>query len=121
MATVPFWFTDSISLSANAQADLQLIISAGELARLRRVQFVSTGAFNLVDMRDASGFRFSNASSNDPIPNTMLNDAANDLTGIAHLVPPLELKGPNQLNLTIIDTSAAANVVRVTIEGEKDI
>lgn len=116
----PFWFTDTITLAANASGSLNLPVSAGEKARFKRAQFIATGVFQINDIRDSSGQRYSNASTNDPIPSTALNDAATDFSGISRFEPPLELEGPLQLLFDILDTSAAPNTVRVIVEAEKE-
>lgn len=120
MAIRPFWFTDTVALGANSTGVAQISVSAGETIRLRRMQAVSTSTFNIQGLRDASGLPYSNASSGDPIPNTLLNDAAADSSGISKFEPPLEIVGPNTLNIDLLDTSGAANTVRIAFEGEKE-
>jgi len=120
MPIQPFWYTDTFALAASGSGVLQLPVSAGEIGRFRRLQFISTAAFEIRGIRDQSNKQFSAASSTDPIPNTMLRDAASDLSGAYEFNPPLEIVGPGQLNIDITDTSAAPNTVRVVIEGEKE-
>ena len=116
----PFIFTDSIVLSALAAGTITLSISSGEKAQFRTLRFVATGAFNLVGIRDASGQRYSTASSDDPITSTLLQDSRNAFRGIEGFSPPLELEGPNALSFELTDTSNSSNTVRIVCEGEKE-
>ena len=120
MAIRPFWFTDTIALGANATADAILPVSSGEIGRIKRLVFSASGAFSITGLKDSTGLAYSNARVSDPIPSTALVDAAIDLAGIQEFEPPLELEGPNQLTITILDTSGSANTVRVIAEGEKE-
>ncbi len=121
MAIRPFLFTDTISLGANASGDAVLPVSSGEIGRIRRLVFSASGAFSITGLKDSTGLAYSNTQVSDPIPSTALVDAGADLAGIQHLEPALELEGPNQLTLTILDTSGSANTVRVIAEGEKEV
>lgn len=120
MPTRPFLFTDTIALAASGSGTLLLPVSAGEVARFRRMQFIATAAFEVRGIRDQSNQPFSNASATDPLPNTLVNDSAADFSGIAMFNPPLEVQGPGNLNIDVTDTSAAPNTIRVAIEGEKE-
>lgn len=120
MATRPFWFTATIALGASASADAILTVSSGETGRLKRLVFQSSGAFSITGLKDATGLAYSDARASDPIPSTALVIDQPDLAGVQHFDPPLELEGPNQLTITLLDTSAAANTVRVIAEGEKE-
>ncbi len=120
MPTRPFWFTDTIALGASAAGDAILTVSSGETGRIRRILFESTGAFSITGLKDATGLAFSDARASDPIPSAALVIDQLDLAGVQHFDPPLELEGPNQLTLSLLDTSAAPNTVRVIAEGEKE-
>ncbi len=120
MPTRPFWFTDTIALGANAAGDAILEVSSGEIGRIRRLIFTSSGAFSITGLKDATGLAYSNARVSDPIPSTTLVIDQPDLAGVQHFDPPLDLEGPNQLTVTLLDTSGSANTVRVIAEGEKE-
>jgi len=120
MPVRPFIFTDTVVLAASGSGTVRLPLSSGETARFRALRFVSTGTFNLVEIKDDSGQRYSLASSDDPIPSTMLQDARNAFRSIDGFSPALELEGPNAISLSINDTSGAPNTVRISVEGEKE-
>lgn len=116
----PFWFTDTVILSASSTGTAQLPISAGEKARIRKLLFVATGAFSLTSLRDASGQPFSNCSADNPITSTLLGNAANGYNTVIDLDPAIEIEGPNSLDIGLLDTSAATNTVRFVGVGEKE-
>ena len=116
----PFLFTDTIALAASGTGTAQLPVSAGEKARIRKLYFVATGAFSLTSLRDASGQPFSNCSTDNPITSTLLGNAVNGFNTVIDFEPALEIEGPNELNLSLLDTSAASNTVRIVGVGEKE-
>lgn len=120
MALRPFLFTDTVALAASGSGTARLAVSAGEKGRFRTLRFVSTGAFNVTTIRDDSGQRYTNASADDPITSTLLQNAANSNLSIDGFDLNLELEGPNALNFELTDTSAAANTVRIVAVGEKE-
>jgi hypothetical protein len=120
MAVYPFWWTDTLSLSPSGSGNVRLEVAAGEKARFKELFYVSSGSFNVIDIFDATGKRYSNASSSDPITSTMLRSTANTNNTASRFEPPLELDGPNALVISVTDTSGAANTVRVLVTGEKE-
>ena len=116
----PFWFTDTVVLSASAAGTALLPVSAGEKARIRKLLFVATGAFSLTSLRDASGLPYSNCNTDNPITSTLLGNAVNGFNTVQEFEPALEIEGPNELNLALLDTSAASNTVRIVGVGEKE-
>ena len=116
----PFWFTDTIVLNANGTGTAQLAVSTGEKARIHKLLFVATGAFSLTGLRDASGQPFSNCNTDNPITSTLMGNAANGFNVVLDFDPALELEGPNTLDLSLFDTSAASNTVRIVGVGEKE-
>ena len=120
MPTRPFWFSVSIALGANASGTANIPVSSGEVGRIRRLIFSASGAFSITGLKDATGLAYSNANVSNPIPSTSLVIDQPDLAGVQHFDPPLDLQGPNQLELTLLDTSGSGNTVRITAEGEKE-
>ena len=121
MALRPFWFTQTLSLGANASQQARFPVASGETGRFKRIVFAASGAFSITRIEDETGLAYSDASVSNPIPSTALIDAATDDAGIQHLDPPAEIEGPGALLLTILDTSGAANTVRLILEGEKEV
>ena len=121
MAIRPFWFTDSVTLSALGSSTARMPVAAGEKARFRKMYYTSTGAFNITTIRDDSGQRYTNASADDPLASTLLRNTANANNTVYEFEPPLELEGPNGLSFELTDTSGASNTVRIVVTGEKEI
>ena len=90
----PFLFTDTVALGANGQGTILFRVSAGETARIGDLGFVSTGAFDLRTIRDATGQRYTDASSDNPITSTMLRNLNNANNGLGKLDIDLEVEGP---------------------------
>lgn len=116
----PFWYTDTIALGASGTGTAQLSVSAGEKARIRKLLFVATGAFSLTSLRDVSGQPYSNCNADNPITSTLLGNSANSNNTVIEFEPALEIDGPGTLDLSLLDTSASSNTVRIVGVGEKE-
>lgn len=116
----PFWFTDTVALSASGTGTAQLSISAGEIARIRKLHFVATGAFSLTSLRDASGQPYTNANADNLITSTLLGNAVNGFNTVMDFDPALVIEGPGSLDLALLDTSAGSNTIRIVGVGEKE-
>ena len=116
----PFLFTDTVALAANGQGTILFAVSAGETARISDLGFVSTGAFNVRTIRDATGQRYTDASADNPIASTMLTNLNNANNGFGKLPIDLEVEGPTDIAIELTDTSGSANTVRFLAMGSKD-
>jgi hypothetical protein len=120
MATKAFLFTDTVALAASGTGTAKLSVSAGETAKIHALGFVSTGAFSLVGLKDGTGRAFSDANADNPIPSTALHNFNSAINGPPDFPEPIELLGPLDLNIELLDTSAAGNTVRFVGIGTKE-
>lgn len=120
MALRPFIFTDTVVLTASATATVRLPVSNGEKGFYGKLYFVSTGAFNVTGLRSDNSISYSDASAENPLTSTTLQNAANANRSLEGFDLKLDLEGPNALNIDITDTSGSGNTVRISVVGEKE-
>lgn len=120
MAIKPYWFSDTVTLAGNGTGTLQFRVGAGEIARFRKMRYVSTGAFQITGIRDSTSRQYSDASTSDPIVNTALALGQTDGNPLQEFNPPLEVVGDLSLLIDVVDTSGGSNTVRIYFEGEKE-
>lgn len=118
MALRPYLFTQTVTLSASAAGTAQFVVSPGETIRFKRLYYVSTGSFNVTGIRNSAGLRYTNASTDDPITSTTLQNAANSNISLSDFLLSLEIIGSGELDIDLVDTSGASNTVRITLVAE---
>jgi hypothetical protein len=120
MAARSFIYTDSVSVSGNASGTIVIAQGATEKGEIRSIIFDSTGAFQIEEIRDSSGTPYTNASSADPIPSTLLKASTNMTTGKIDLPVPIALSPNLILYITVKDTSGSSNTIRFIGYGTKE-
>jgi len=120
MAIKPYWFSDTLVLGAGGTGTLQFRVGAGETARFRKLRYASSGAFQIIGIRDSTSRQYSDASTSDPIVNTVLGLGQVDGNALQEFNPPLDVVGDLSLLVDVLDTSGASNTVRLYFEGEKE-
>lgn len=106
-------------LTAGGSGTMSYQLPPSQTLELDEFVWTSTGIFNLVGLRNGNGLQFTNATPSNPIPSTMLGNAANNFNLIRDFKPNLVIKGGDTLYIDVIDTSIAANTVKILINCNK--
>jgi len=107
----PFIYVDKVSLSANGSDFIKIEMGATEKGTIKVISFKSTGTFQIEEILDGAGNRYSNCSSNDPIPRELfLIEKAINKGGV-ELPIPIELPPKQTLSIKVKDTSGSSNDV----------
>jgi hypothetical protein len=118
--TLPYELFLSSVLTAGGTGTMSYQVPPGQKLIIDEFVFISTGAFNVVGMRNGGGQQFTNATPSNGIPSTMLANGLNQFNVIKDFKPNLEIQGGDTFYIDIIDTSAAPNTVRFLGNGSKD-
>lgn len=118
MARHPYLLILTVELAASSQGDLSHIVPRTEQLELFSFRFVSAGAFNIIEWDVTGGaMNLSNVSPNNPITSTLIQNSANANLSLQKFPEQLILTGGAQMNITLLDTSAALNRVRMLFEA----
>lgn len=118
---IPYPLLAKITLAASSIGSFNYIVPTNQKLYLNEIYFQATGAFTLVGITDGNGQNYGNLTQAAGIPSTILQNTTNANIGWKDLVPDLEIEGGNQIVITLLDTSAAPNVVNLLFNGSKDI
>jgi len=118
-ATTPFLYVDKVTLAANGTGTASFQVDAGHEAKIKRMWFVSTGSFDIIEIRDSAGNSYSTASTDKPIPSSALNKPQTAGGGVGEFDPPLYIAPMTVLYIDLKDTSGSSNTVQVILEGER--
>lgn len=108
-------------LTANSQDSLQYTPGPTETFYITGWRFVSTGIFDIIDVRNSEQFKYTQASVTNPIQSTMVQDPRNAFLGDKEFDPPLMIEKSQTFSVDVKDTSGAGNTVRMLLIGYKDI
>lgn len=108
----PFLMVANCVPTASAQSTASFPIGNGQVITIKDLWYVSTGIFNIVGIRTASGLNLSNVSTGNPISNTLLQNAASPNRASYGFLEGLLLKGSDTLFIDVVDTSVATNTIR---------
>lgn len=114
MADAPYFITDTVVLGAGATGTWGFDVPVNESYDLYDFRFVSTGIFDVRDIRDSAGVHYTNASSTDPLTSTSLQNGASPNIAFQSFPATLHLVGGTSLRVDLFDTSGAGNTVRIT-------
>lgn len=122
MAKRVFYFAvaDKV-LGALGQDTLQYTPGPTEKFYITGWRFLSTGTFNIIDVRNSEQFKYTQCSVTHPIPSTMVQNPTNAFLAHKDFDPPLEIDESQTFSIDVVDTSGAGNTVRVLLIGYKDI
>jgi len=113
MATFPFWDVLTQVLAGGGAATLQVNVPDGETRDIDAIRIISTGAFSIVGIRDSRGRTYSDAASGNPALDTFFANATDQFNGYLKFPIPIHLEGNISWMIDVLDTSGAANTVRV--------
>ena len=117
MADRPFIAVVRIVLTGSGQNTGEYDVGQGNTFTINRMQQRSTGAFDIIDVADSFGNRYTNASVSQPIDGQLISDVAVDNNCPADLVNPIVIKNNGRLQITALDTSTSANTVDIYLQG----
>lgn len=121
MTEIPYLLLAKVTLAGNGQGSFTYPVPQGQTLTLREMYFSATGAFNLIGLYDANGINYSNVSSSQGIPSTVLASGANNNNALKDLIPDLVVVGGNQITLLLLDTSGSSNTVNYVFNGSKTL
>jgi hypothetical protein len=119
--TVSYRAIMSKALLASGQDTLQYTPGPSETFYIKRWLFVSTGAFDVIDVRNSEQYKYTQCSVTNPIPSTLLQDARNAFRSDDEFDPPLKIEPSQTFSIDVKDTSAVGNTVRFLLVGYKVI
>lgn len=119
--TIPYLLVAKITLLANGQGTFNYPVPQGQVLHLDEWVYTSTGAWSLIGLSNANGLQFTNATGAIGIPSTLFANGANNNNSIRDFKPDITINGGDQLNITILDTSGAGNIVTFYINCSKEL
>lgn len=117
MVTRPFLLVLNSILTANGTGSLSYQAGNGEQMQIQNFNFIATGAFSIVGIRDSDGTPLSNCSASNPILSTMVQNSANANRSIDRFLEKLLIDSGKFIIIDLLDTSGAGNTVRFLFEG----
>lgn len=117
MATRPFFVVVQIVLTANGQNSGEYDVGQGNTFNIQRIQQKSTGAFDIVDISDNFGNRYTNASISEPIGGNIFTDIDTDNNNPADLTNSIVIQNNGKIQFTVLDTSGSSNTVSFFLQG----
>ena len=105
------------ALTAAGTGSLSYTVPANEKLELHQLFVVSTGAFEVTDIRDSSGKHYTNASLAFGIPSSLLSRATNNYNVFMNFPVPILLDGALIIYIDLFDTSGAGNTVGLLLPG----
>lgn len=108
-------------LGALGQDTLQYSPGPTETFYIKEWRFISTGTFNIIDVRNSEQFKYTQCSVTNPILSTMVQNPTNAFLAFKEFDPPLMIEPSQTFSVDVVDTSGAGNTVRVLLIGYKDI
>ena len=113
----PYFLTDTLSLAASAAGELVLRVGSNERFEGHSIMIQRTGSFDITAIKNDSGSPFTNADAADPLNQSMFPDDVLDHDNFMQLDAPLVVEKSDALTISVTDTSAATNALRVVIKG----
>lgn len=117
MATRPFFLQLTKVLTANASGTPSFLAPPDETYTFNQIRLISTGAFDITDIKDSAGKHYTNASVSEPIKSTHFQSGASPNIGFQELAADLVLKGNLALYFDLKDTSGAGNTIIIVLNG----
>lgn len=118
----PFYLVDRVTLDANGEGTSALTIGATEEFEGERIFFiVSTGTFNITDMKDSSGLAYTDAQTSDPLGSAVFLTALDQRTNVSKFTTPLQLVPNTEFNITFANGTNAATIDVIIIGKKRSI
>lgn len=117
MADFPLLIHQQATLGAGQRATLSFQPGADEVFVVTDWQFISTGAFLLLAVRDSSGNQYVSDQAGTGISSGFFDASKPGATAFLKLDPPIEVGPLGVLFIDVQDASSASNTVRVLLRG----
>lgn len=115
----PFFLVDRITYGAAGTGTLELTVGATEEFEGASIHFiVSSGSFNIVSIKDSSGKPYTDADSNNPIPNALFTTTMSQNSEIQEFMVPLHL-APNTTLFIETSGGTSGETLDCIIKGRK--
>lgn len=98
---------------------LSVQVPSGQEYIFEDIVHVSTGIFDLIDIVDSDGWRYTNAIQSSGLKNTLLKDGADDFHGINPFNTPIVIGGGKTLYFEVLDTSTSSNTINFALSGTR--
>lgn len=121
MPSLPFLIPLNGTLSANGTLQLSFQVPSGQKYLIDKLVQVSTSTFNIIDIVDSDGMRYTSATQSNGLPNTLLKDGADNYHGVNPFETPIEVGGGKTLYIELLDTSGSSNTVSIGLTGQRII
>jgi len=118
---IPYQLVGKITLLASGQGSFSYAVPQGQKLSIDEMVFTSTGAWSLIGLSNANGLQFTNATGAIGIPSTLYANGANNNNAVKDFKPDIVINGGDTLTITILDTSAAGNVVTILLNCSKEL
>lgn len=117
MADRLFYAVIEFNLTSGSTETAQYTVGAGNTLTIERIQQANDGTFDILDIFDTAGNRYTNANADNPISGNAFPDVDADNNNPADLARPIVIEGNVSFGFTIKDTSAGVNVVQIFLVG----
>ena len=104
-----------VDVVADGTGTLVYTVSQKEEFQLIEMFHAATGAFQINNIRDASGFQYTNASATNPLTSALIAQGANEFNHLGKFPVPILIRGGGSIYIDVEDTSSVANTIRLII------
>lgn len=108
-----------VVLGAGGTGSPSYTVPANEKLQIRECRVLSTGTFNINDIRDSGSRHYTNVSAALPLPSTYFQNVNSPNIGNTDVTPPIEIEGGATFTVDVVDTSGAGNTVRLMFEATR--
>ena len=116
MAHSYFAYNESV-VTANSTATLSHQVAGNQQYDISQVLLRSTGAFDVLGIRDSLGNQYTNAGSGNGISEVFFDDVANANNTLKSLPLPIVVGNAVTFFIDVIDTSGSENTVEMLLVG----
>lgn len=117
MARLPFSIPFEEALASGGTITFEYQAPTNQQYEIHGLMYVSTGGFDITDLYDSEGNRFTNATVSNGIDSGLLLSGGDDNNGINPFSEMFVLEGGRSIHIQIQNTSLAANTVNMVLFG----
>lgn len=101
----------SVTLSSGGVGTVTLSVGSNQTVEIHRIQQKSTGPFDITKLTDSFGNNLGTVTPNNPLDGNYFSDIETDNNVNSDLIEPITIQTNGELQISVKDTSASANVV----------
>lgn len=117
MADRPYFLVLEATIAGNGTGTVSYTMPGNERVELHELVYVSTGRFNITDIRDSTGLHYTNASPSVEIPSDVLASGTNSNNALQKLPLPLVIESGVTLYIDLEDASGLSNTITLVFTG----